>query len=82
MRLVNDLFGDLEINLKAEEVCHAIFRKGMQTEVEDGVNMKLKPIIIQFNDPSVKRRILKKLKKRAGNNTWRNAFINDDLTPD
>ena len=82
LRLVNDLFRDLEINLKAEEVCHAIFRKGMLTEVDDGVNMKPRPIIIQFNDPSVKGKIFKNLKKLAGNNNWRNVFINDDLTPD
>ena len=82
IRLVNDLFRDLEIDLKAEEVCHAIFRKGKAAEVENGVGTKPRPVIIQFNDPSVKGRIFKNLRKLAGNNTWSNVFINDDMTPD
>ena len=57
LKLVNDLFRDLDINLNAEEVSHSIFRKG--TEVGDGVNARPRPIIIQFNDPSVKERVLK-----------------------
>ena len=82
IKLVSDLFRDLEINLKAEEVCHAIYRKGQMAEVGNGVKAKPRPIIVEFKEPSVKRLIFKNMKKLAGNNTWLNVFINDDLTPD
>ena len=82
MRLVNDLFRDLEIDLKAEEVCHAIYRKGNMAEVGNGVAARPRPIIVEFGDPSVKGRIFKKLRKLSGNNLWSNVFINDDMTPD
>ena len=82
LRLVNDLFRDLEIDLRAEDVCSAIFRKGSTTEVGDGVGVRPRPVIVQFKDPNVKGRIFRNLKKLAGNNTWSNVFINDDLTSD
>ena len=66
LKLVNDLFVDLEIDLRAE----------------NGVNVKPRPVIVQFKDPNVKGRIFKNLRKLAGNNNWLNVFINDDLTPD
>ena len=82
IKLVGDLFRDLEINLKAEEVCKAIYRKGQMAEAVNGVSAKPRPIIVEFKEPSVKRLIFKNMKKLAGNNTWINVFINDDLTPD
>ena len=44
IKLVNDLFRDLEIDLRAEDVCHAIHQKGKMTEVGVGVTAKLAPL--------------------------------------
>ena len=80
--LVNDLFRDLEIDLRAEDVCQSIYRKGKAAEVTNDVVTKPRPIIVRFKDPNVKGLIFKNLRKLTGNNTWANVFINDDLTPD
>ena len=82
LKLVNDLFRDLEIDLRAEDVCQSIYRKGKNAEVVNGVVTKPRPIIVRFKDPNVKGLIFKNLRKLTGNNTWANVFINDDLTPD
>ena len=79
LKVVNDLFRDLDVNLKAEEVCQSIYRKGTKLD-QDGA--KPRPIIVCFHDANVKGQIFKNLSKLAGNPTWLNVYVNDDYTPE
>ena len=78
-KVVSDLFCDLELNLKVEEVCQSIYRKGTSLD-QDG--SKPRPIIVCFHDANGKGEIFKNLKKLAGNPLWQNVYVNDDYTPE
>ena len=83
-KMMNDLFVDLGLNYRAEDVCKSIYRKGKVMEGSDGPNVtyKPRPVIVVFDKPFMKKEIFGNLKKLNGNNRWQNIFINDDLTTD
>ena len=79
LKVVNDLFCDLEKKLKAEDVCQSIYQKGL---CQDQDGSKPRPIIVCFRDTNVKGQIFKSMKKLAGNPLWVNVYANEDYTPD
>ena len=78
--VVNELFQDLGLDCKVRDVCQSIYRKGQVVNVNG--KPKPRPVIVRFYEPFQKKKVFQNLKKLAGNDKWKNIFINDDLTKD
>ena len=81
-KLVNDLLEDLNMDYKAQDICSRIYRKGKFVKPTAGNMPRPRPVIVQFYDESFKYDMFKNIKKMAGNEKWRNVYINDELTAD
>ena len=81
-KLVNDLFEDLNLEYKVQDLCNKIYRKGKYVSATAGNMPKPRSVIIQFYEESIKYEIFKNLKNMAGKEKWKNIFVNEDLTAD
>ena len=77
--IIIDLFRDIEVERGIGDI-DAFFRRGKIPEANANVSARPRPIVITFIRLSDKVLLFRNLHKLKNNMSWKNIYVNDDLT--